>query len=211
MRVQNDDDLDQHAAAVAAPTLVRLTSSAPRLPEGVALGLAAEVRTVRGDGPAATGCVEFRVAGRLLGARPLDAEGRAALEGVRLAPGVHAITASYRGDLEHAAASSAPLPQAVIATGTTVVVLVAAPLAVPGGFQLEAEVVDPGSGRLAEDASGAVVFWAGDTSVASTELAAGHARVVVSQLPRGRLMAAFAGDVEHAAATGAWSEQAAGA
>jgi len=95
-------------------------------------------------------------------------------------------------------------------TAAPVVVLVAAPADGPDGVCLEAELVDPHTGRLAEDATGSVVFSAGSTTVASVDLVAGHARTVVNHLPAGRLQVAFAGDPEHAAATGTCRERVAG-
>jgi hypothetical protein len=132
------------------------------------------------------------------------------LDGVRLEPGLHAITASYVGDDHHAGATSAPLPQAVTVAAAPVVVLVSPPTDGPEGVELEAEVVDPHTGRRAEDAIGVVVFTAGNSTVATADLVAGHARTVVAHLPPGRLKATFAGDTEHAPATGAFLDQTAG-
>jgi hypothetical protein len=213
--VHRQADSGPHDAAAghsgpAAPTLVRLTSSGRPVPEGQPLALAAQVRTVEDRDSAPTGAVEFRIGGRLLGAAQLDDAGQAVLDGVRLAHGVHAVVASYSGDSSHAAASSSPLPQAVTAAAAPVVLLVAAPVAVADGVQLEAELVDPHTGRLAEDATGRLVFTAGNRTVAAVELVAGHARVVVDRLPRGRLRADFSGDTEHAPANGSFLDTAAG-
>lgn len=204
---EQDDDL--FGDAPAAPTLVRLTSSQARVPEGASLVLAAHVTTVRGDGPPATGSVEFRVAGRWIGSASLDSAGQAVLVDVRLQPGVHAVSAAYGGDAHHAAASSSSLPQAVLAAGAPVVVLVAAPATGPDGVRLEAELVDPNSGRLAEDATGTVVFSAGNATVACVDLVSGHARALVTTLPAGRLRATFSGDPEHAPASGLFLDSAA--
>lgn len=186
----------------AAPTLVRLNSSRPSAPLGETLLLVAQVRTLNGGGALPTGAVAFRIGTRLLGSAPLDEAGHAQLDGVQLDPGVHAITASYGGDPDHAAATSSPLPQAVTVPAAPVVVLVSAPVAGVAGVLLEAELVDPRTGRLADDAVGTVVFTAGGASLATAELVAGHARTLVPALPAGRLGAAFAGDPEHASATG---------
>jgi hypothetical protein len=193
-----------------AATLVRLSSSRASAPAGEPLALAAQVRTLRAGVPAPTGSVEFKVAGRLLGTAALDTAGQGVLDGVRLTPGVHAITAWYGGDAQHAAASSTPFPQAVMVLAAPVVVLVSAPVAGPDGVQLEAELVDPHSGRLAEDATGCLVFTAGTTTLATADLVAGRARALVRRLPAGRLKAVFAGDSEHAAATGTHLDHASG-
>jgi hypothetical protein len=206
------DDVQGRVLALRrpAPTLVRLSSSRPGAPEGEPLALAAQVRTLVSGGLAPTGSVTFRIGPRLLGTAVLDAVGQAVLDGVRLEPGVHAITAVYPGDDQHSAATSSPLPQAVTVAASPVVVLVNAPADGPGGVHLEAELVDPHTGRLAEDATGALVFTAGSTLVGRADLVAGHARVVVAHLPPGRLRAAFAGDTEHAPATGDFLGEAAG-
>ena len=206
------DDVEGHVFALRrpAPTLVRLSSSRPGAPEGEPLALAAQVRTLVSGGQDPTGVVSFRVGTRLLGTAELDPTGQAVLNGVLLEPGVHAITASYAGDEDHSAATSSPLPQAVTVAAAPVVVLVSAPADGPDGVHLEAELVDPHTGRLAEDATGALVFTAGTTTLACADLVAGHARVVVEHLPPGRLKAAFAGDTEHAPATGSFLDEAAG-
>jgi hypothetical protein len=204
------DDVAGPLVEALAPTLVRLSSSRSGAPEGEPLALAAQVRTLVTGVPAPTGSVSFRASGRLLGTATLDESGQAVLDGVRLDPGLHGITASYLGDEHHAAASSAPLPQAVTAAAAPVVVLVSAPNNGPDGVELEAEVVDPHSGRRAEDATGIVVFTAGNSTIATADLVVGRARTVIAQLPPGRLKATFTGDTEHAPATGAFLDQAAG-
>ena len=202
------DDVSGHAIAQSpprvAPTLVRLSSSQPGVPEGAPLALAAQVVTVGAepDVPPATGNVIFQVDGQRVGHATLDAAGQAVLDGVHLTAGVHAVVASYPGDDEHAAGTSAPLPQAVTAVATPVVVLVASPTRSPGGVVVEAEVVDPRTGRLAEDAEGELVFTSGSAMVGAVPLRSGQAKLVVAALPPGRLRASFAGDREHAAAVG---------
>jgi hypothetical protein len=208
--VLDPDDDQPGPAPRPSPTLVRLSSSRAASPTGEPLALEARVRTLAEGPEEPTGTVVFRLGARLLGTAELDAEGRAVLDGVRLPTGLHALTVSYGGDARHAAATSAPLPQAVTVAAAPVVVLVAAPAADPDGVRLEAELVDPHTGRLAEDATGSVVFLAGSTTVASADLVEGHARAVVKHLPPGRLRVAFAGDTEHAPATGAYLDRAAG-
>lgn len=190
------------APARPAATLVRLSSSRPAAAHGDPVALRAQVCVPAGGLP--TGRVLFRAAGRPLGSAVVDASGLAVLEGVLLPPGLHAVTASYAGDDRHAAATSPPLPQAVAAEAEPVVVLVRAPAPEPDGVRLEAELVDPRTGRLAEAASGCVVFTAGRAVLARAELVAGSARALVERLPPGRLRAVFAGDTEHAPASGSY-------
>lgn len=201
------DDVSGHALQLpgsqAAPTLVRLSSSQSGVPEGAALALAAQVVTMGEESVAApSGHVTFWVDGERMGTAALDASGQAVLDGVHLTVGVHAVVASYPGDERHAAGTSAPLPQAVTAAATPVVVLVASPTRTAEGVVVEAEVVDPHTGRLAEDAEGELVFASGSRLIGAVPLSAGQARLVVAKLPPGRLRAMFAGDREHAAAEG---------
>jgi hypothetical protein len=146
--------------------------------------------------------VIFHVDGHRIGTATLDGAGQAVLDGVHLTVGVHAVVASYAGDDRHAAGTSAPLPQAVAAAAAPVVVLVASPTTTPEGVVVEAELVDPHTGRLAEDAEGELVFTSGSSLVGAVPLHAGQARLVVAALPPGRLRATFGGDREHAPAEG---------
>jgi hypothetical protein len=206
-RAHDFEDVTGHSLwtplPAAVPTLVRLSSSHAGVPEGEPLALAAEVVAVSGQGEAPpSGTVAFVVAGQLLGHAVLDATGQAVLDGLHLPVGVHAVVASYAGDRFHAAASSAPLPQAVTATAAPVVVLVTGPVETPDGLLLEAEVVDPRTGRLADDATGPVVFTVGGQLIGQTDLVDGRGALLVASVPAGRLRVSFAGDTEHASAVG---------
>ena len=203
------DDVAGHAwsrpslgALPVAPTLVRLSSSHAGVPEGEPLALAAQVVSLGPDLSPATGEVAFLVDGRRIGDARLDDAGPAVLDGLHLEVGVHAVMASYSGDAQHAAATSAPLPQAVTAAATSVVLLLAAPVVTRDGTVLEAELVDPAPGRRAADATGELVVSAGLHELASVPLQAGLARVVVPAVPPGRLRVSYAGDREHSRAEG---------
>jgi hypothetical protein len=187
----------------AAPTLVRLASSRAGVPEGETVDLSAEVRPVRPSGGAPpTGGVVFCVGERTLGESRLEPGGVAVLRGVTLPAGVHALTASYGGDGRYAGACSPPLPQAVVAPAAPVLVAVAAPERTPEGVRLEAELLDPGTGRLVEDATGVILFVAAGKQLAQAPLVGGQASTVVAGLPEGALRVVFPGDGEHAAACG---------
>jgi hypothetical protein len=187
----------------AAPTLVRLSAQRPRVAAGEAAVLVAHVVTVHGEEPTPSGNVAFRAGHRLLGTAPLDAAGTARLDGVRLPTGLHAIVASYGGDAAHAAATSAPVPQAVVVPARPVVVAVEAPLRTARGAVLRAELLDPATGRLVEGASGALTFAVGGQLLGSAPLRGGEATLELADLPEGPVTARFHGDVEHAAADGA--------
>lgn len=186
----------------AAPTLVRLSSTA-RVRDGEPVALQAHVVTVHEGGPAPRGTVAFRTGHRLLGAASLDADGTAVLTGVRLPAGVHPVVASYGGDACHAPATSAPVPQAVVARAAPVVVALAVPERSADGVVLRAQLLDAATGRAVERVDGVVTFALDDEVVGAAELANGEAALVLPQLPVGRITARFSGDPEHAAAEGA--------
>jgi hypothetical protein len=186
----------------AAPTLVRLSAQRPRVAAGEPATLVAHVVTVHGEEPAPSGTVAFRAGHRLLGTAPLDAQGVARLDGVRLPSGVHAVVASYGGDASHAAASSAPVPQAVVVPASPVMVAVQAPERGASGVVLRAELLDPATGRLVEEASGALTFAVDGQVLGSAPLLGGEATLEVPSIASGRVTARFYGDVEHAAGDG---------
>jgi len=198
---QGDEAIVGGRLVMATPTLVRVTSSWPGAPEGALFQLAAQLRTTRQDGPAPTGSVVFRAGHRVLGTAPVDGAGMAVIDDVALSAGVHAVVASYSGDAHHAAATSAPYPQAVAAPLLQVVLAVAAPVERPEGILLEAELLEATTGRLL-DASGTVLFSVEGVEIAHVVLVAGQARIVVPGLPPGRLVGSFPGEGEYAPATG---------
>ncbi|HUR51156.1 MAG TPA: Ig-like domain-containing protein [Mycobacteriales bacterium] len=181
----------------AAPTLVRLSALHPQAAAGEPCVLSARVVAVHESEPAPTGTVAFRAGHRLLGTAPLDDGGTARLDGVRLPIGVHALMASYGGDGDHAAATSAPVPQVVLAPARPVLVAVQEPALVPGGVLLRAELLDPESGRLVEEATGGLTFAVDGVAIGSAPLLGGEASLALGSLPAGRLSARFGGDVEH--------------
>ena len=191
--------------AVPAPTLVRLASSPPTPIEGRALILTASVVTIGHDGVRPTGLVAFRAGHRLLGTARIDATGAAVLRDVTLPTGLHAIIASYGGDAAHAAATSAPLPQAVAPRAAAVRVVVAAPVRTRDAMVLEAELLDAATGRLVEEATGSFVFALGGRAIGSAPLEGGQARMVMRGEPlEGDVSARYDGDPEHAAAAGTY-------
>jgi hypothetical protein len=185
-----------------APTLVRLMVARPRVVEGDPVMLCAQVVTVHRDGPVPTGTVAFRAAHRLLGTAALDGTGRAVLDGVHLPAGVHAVVASYGGDPAHTAATSAPVPQAVVASAVPVVVALGVPERRRDGVALAAEILDASTGRVVEEAEGLVTFALDGALLGSAPLHGGEAVLVLPELPVGRISARFQGDAEHAAAEG---------
>ena len=184
------------------PTLVRLSARYPHVAAHEPVTLRAEVVPVHPDDDVPTGIVAFRDGHRLLGTAPLDHGGVARLDGVRLAEGVHALVASYGGDEAHAAATSAPVPQAVVVPLRGVRVAVEAPDRAPGQVGLRAELRDPRSGRLLEGATGSVTFALDGEVLGSAPLRFGEADLKLASLGAGHLTARFHGDLEFAAGEG---------
>ena len=187
---------------VAAPTLVRLSATSAAVREGEPAALEAHVVTVHEGGPVPTGTVAFRVGNRLLGAAALDAGGCAVLAGVRLPAGVHPVVASYGGDARHAPATSAPVPQAIVARATPVVVALAVPERLADGVVLRAQVLDAATGRAAEGVAGSVTFALDGEAVGAAPLVDGRAALVLPELRVGRITARYRGDAEHGPAEG---------
>ena len=198
------DHGDQLAAGrlEVVPTLVRLSGRHPHVAAQEPVTLRAEVVPVHPDDDVPTGTVAFRDGHRLLGTAPLDDNGVARLDGVRLQEGVHALIASYGGDEAHAAASSAPVPQAVVVPLRRVLVLVAARERQPERVVLRAELLDPGTRRVLEAATGSVTFGLDGEVLGSAPLRFGEASLELGSLGHGRLTARFHGDLEFAASEG---------
>lgn len=203
--LDHDDRMTAGRLETSAPTLVRLTVARPRVAEGDPVALRAEVVTLHRGGPVPGGSVAFRAAHRLLGTASLDANGTAVLDGVHLPAGVHAVVASYGGDPGHAAASSAPVPQAVVPAATPVVVALGVPERGPRGVSLVAEILDAATGRVVEEAQGLVTFSLDGRAVGSAPLKGGEACLELPDLPVGRISARFHGDAEYAGAEGSSS------
>jgi hypothetical protein len=202
------DHGDQPAAGglhAAAPTLVRLTVAGARVTEGSPVALCAQVVRVHRGGPVPGGTVAFRTGQRLLGTAALDGTGTAVLDGLRLSAGVHPVVASYGGDPAHAAATSAPVPQTVVAAATPVRVAVSDPRRGPREVVLHAQLLDPVTGHLVDDAVGTVTFALDGRAVGRAPLESGEATVTLPDLEPGRLTARFHGDPDHAPSDGATS------
>lgn len=197
------DDVAGHFLRLSVPTLVDLSTSKPGARAGSLLTLTARVISLpAGPSPQPTGPVLFRAGAHVLGSAPLDDSGTATLTGVLLPPGVHALTAAYGGDTQHAGATSAPLPQAITCTTAPTGLVVSIPAQVPGGVRLAADVIDLRSDRVAGDACGVITFAAAGEPLGAAALFAGRAHVVVQDLPRGPVEATYTGDGEHAPARG---------
>jgi hypothetical protein len=190
------------------PTLVRLTVSGARATEDAPIAFSAQVVTLHRDGVVPGGTVAFRAGHRLLGTAPLDETGTAELHGIRLPAGVHPVVASYGGDPTHAQATSAPVPQAVVAAPSPVMVALSDPRRGPREVVLRAHLLDPVTGYLVDDAVGSVSFAVDGKIVGRAPLAAGEATLAVAQLGPGRVSARFHGDPDQAVSDQAVSDQA---
>lgn len=119
------------AAAVITPTTTALTASPNPVTAGQALTLTASVAanaptsttgSAQALPAAATGNVTFTDNGATIGSAALDASGRATFVTSALAVGAHSLVASYAGDANNAASTSAALAITVLAAPSGIAV-----------------------------------------------------------------------------------------
>ncbi|WP_395641922.1 protease pro-enzyme activation domain-containing protein [Rudaea sp.] len=119
------------AAAVITPTTTALTASPNPVTAGQALTLTASVAanaptsttgSAQALPAAATGNVTFTDNGATIGGAALDASGRATFVTSALAVGAHSLIASYAGDANNAASTSAALAITVLAAPSGIAV-----------------------------------------------------------------------------------------
>jgi len=157
------------------------------------------------NGPAPTGTVQFTDGTTLLGSASVLANGTASLPVSILAPGAHAIVATYSGDSDNATSSSSPFVETInqIATATTLTSDLN-PANAGATVHLTANVAMV-AGSVADGAiSGKVTFSNGSTSLGSVIVDAnGNAVLAVSTLAVGQniIVATYAGNTNYAGST----------
>lgn len=188
-----------------AATATALATSDADPTVGQSITLTATVSSANGLSP--TGTVTFTDGSTILGTATLDASEVATLTLSSLAPGTHAIVASYAGDTDNVGSSSVPLAETVaqIATVTTLA-SDANPLRAGATLHLTATVaVAPGA--AADGAlTGQVTFSDGATTLGVATLdGSGHATLSTSALAVGdhTLTATYGGATNYATSTSA--------
>lgn len=178
---------------VASPNPVQLSQP---------LTLTATVAPVAPGSGTPTGSVDFYSGSNLIGSKTLSG-GTATLTLSSLNPGTNSLTASYLGEADYAASTSAPVAEGVgLVPTTTAVTSAPTPSSFGQPVTLTATVapVAPGTGTP----TGTVSFYNGTTLLATGTLAAGgggdQASLVVSSLPVGSnvISATYSGDLSYA-------------
>ncbi|MDB5861704.1 MAG: Rhs protein-like protein [Ramlibacter sp.] len=177
------------AAQTSSSTGLTTTASPSTAGQGITL-----TATVTGATP--TGTVTFLDGATSLGVRSLSG-GVAKLAVSTLVVGAHTLTASYAGDANNAASTSAALSQSVAPAGSTVT-LTATPASASVGqnVTLMAKVngVSP---------SGMVTFTDGGSTIGTASVSGGAATLSINSLAVGShtLAASYAGDTNNTSAT----------
>ena len=147
----------------------------------------------------ATGAVTWMDGGTALGTTPVGGTGVASFSSAALAVGAHSITASYGGDANHLAATSAALVQTVnrVSSAITTPVSSLNPSVVGQAVTFSVSVIPPGS-------TGTVTWTDGATLLGATTVdGTGASSLTTSTLAVGShsITAAYGGDSGHAPAT----------
>jgi RHS repeat-associated protein len=169
-----------------------LSSSAPTAGAGEHVTLSA---TVTGTSP--SGSVTFLDGSTTLATVPLSG-GTASLDTTFSTTGSHSLSASYAGDTNNTASTSAAVTETITATGPTTTVLSAAPNPVNAGQTVALTAAVSGSSP-----SGSVVFQEGSTTLGAAPVSNGQATLSTSFALAGShsLSATYQGDTANAASS----------
>ena len=162
-------------------TAITLTSSAATVNDGASITFTATVTPVSGSS-IPSGVVNFYADSVLLGSSPIGAGGVATYT-TTLTDGVHAIAASYEGDVELGASTIQNVSQTVLMPTTTTITpgtTAAWPQNVPMGFSSQ---VLPASGGTA--VTGTVNFYVGSTLLGTGTVTQGGGIFSTTALPVG--------------------------
>ena len=146
----------------------------------------------------ATGTMNFLDGATSLGSETVSS-GSATFATSSLAAGTHAITASYSGDSNNAASTSAPVTQTVAKQASSVTLASSAATSNPQQSVTFTATVTPNT------ATGSVQFLDGSSVIGTATLAAGVATLAIATLASGAhsVTASYGGDANNAASTSA--------
>lgn len=155
--------------------------------------------TVGGPGSGRTGSVTFYDGGTALGSAAIGSTGAASLNLPGLAVGTHTLTASYGGDANHQASTSAAITETIGKAGTTTTFSSANnPATFGDAVTFTATVSGPAP-------TGTVTFAEGSTVIGSAPVNNGAATLTVTALASGNhtIVASYSGDANQSASTSA--------
>ena len=183
---------------IANSTATSLSASPTSASSGQAVTLTASVTATSGFGPP-TGSVTFSDGQTPIGSVTLT-NGQATLTTSSLAVGSHVITASYGGDADNQASTSAPVTVAVGMAPTATSVSSSVNPSLVGQAVAFIATVTGGS-----TPTGTVTFEDGSTTIGDAKLTNGQATLTVSTLGAGAhsITAVYRGDTSNAGSTSA--------
>ncbi len=188
-----------------AATTTSLSASSTQATSGQAITFTANVAPKSGSATP-TGTVAFSDGSTQIGAATLNSSASAAFDTSTLSPGSHSIAATYSGDANFAASTSAPVSIRISAptkTGTTTSVQASSTQLVYAQNVTFTAAVAPQSGTSVP--TGSITFLDGQTQLGVVALNAGAASFSSANLAVGThtIAAAYSGDANYAASTSA--------
>ncbi|HEY4008765.1 MAG TPA: Ig-like domain repeat protein, partial [Acidobacteriaceae bacterium] len=203
---------DEDNSSVTSPTTVvtvQLAATATALSASSNPGTAGEPVTftasVVSDSPGVSGTIAFFDGATSLGTARLGANGTGVLSVPALGFGVHAITAVYNGDSQHASSTSAATSERIVASASATLTSSADPTVAGSDVALAAAIVASGG----QTATGAVVFRSGTAVLGIVQLDGNGAAVLhTSSLSVGQdnITISYMGDSNVAAASTSLTE-----
>jgi hypothetical protein len=146
---------------------------------GQKVALTAMVKNTGGTAP--TGQVHFASSGIMLGAATLNSNGVANLTKTGLNANLYPVTATYAGDANNLASTSAVVNQLVQQTTSTATIISSQNPSTAGQVVTFTAQIK----SLTVTAKGPVTFYAGKIVLGTVQLAAGKASLTISSLPAG--------------------------
>jgi predicted secreted protein len=185
-----------------ATTELALTSSLNPAPFGSSGTLKAHVAAVAPGAGTPAGTVTFSESETVLGTVQLSG-GNASLSLKTLAPGEHAISATYSGDANDKASEAGPVDQVVTKASTELALtstLNPAPFGSSATLKATVKAVTPGGGTP----TGTVTFREGETVLATVPLSAGTAKYALKSTSPGEheITATYSGEADYEASSG---------
>jgi hypothetical protein len=191
------DSSGSTSAPLALAVLIATTSTAVTSADNPSIvGSAVHfTAAVTGNGGIPTGSITFLADGKSLGSAPLNAKGTAALSNSVLSAGNHSITATYGGDANDAASTSAVLSQ-VVGTIPSVTALGDSSTQNPSAEVILIATVGGSTGPMP---TGIVTFKAGTTTLGSASLNSSGVATFTPNLGLGiySIVASYGGDATH--------------